>query len=121
MFGMHISVKMRSFFLDGSSLMWSTCQQVDGVDRCFQAKLGTQCWLSSASLSVAVTSILLLMGDLLLGPVDLLWLVTSTGERMVTELAVIRGLLSYYTSLLFSKPSVVDVLECHSKLNLSQF
>lgn len=45
-------------------MMWSTCQQVDGVDRCFQAKLGTQCWLSSASLSVAVTSILLLMGDI---------------------------------------------------------
>lgn len=42
--------------------MWSTCQQVDGVDRCFQAKLGTQCWLSSASLSVAVTSILFAYG-----------------------------------------------------------
>lgn len=40
--------------------------------------------------------------------------------KMVTELAVIRG-LSYYTSLLFSKPSVVDVLEYPSKLSVPQF
>ena len=99
-FGMHIllSVKMRSSFLDVSSLMSSISQQVDGLDRCFQAKHGTQCWLSPASHQQSSAEFFL-WETILLGPVDLLWLVTNTREDGD------RG-LSYYTSLLFSKLSV---------------